>query len=91
LTGCNDGWDVVTVPPLPGCISQGRTIKEAKENVKKAISLYLEPEEEIIPGKGKRNAVSAFHYVLHSIGVRCKKNLWNIKTDPFLFHRLKPI
>jgi len=77
------GWYVVTVPSLPGCITQGKTIKEAKENIKEAISLYLEPEEEIIPGKGKRRVVPAIHPVLHSIGVRCKKNLWNIKNRPF--------
>ncbi len=49
-----DGWHVVTVPSLPGCITQGKTIKETKENFRQAISLYLEPEEEIIPGKGAR-------------------------------------
>jgi predicted RNase H-like HicB family nuclease len=43
-----------TVPSLPGCITQGRTIKEAKENIKKAISRCLEPEEEIITGIGDR-------------------------------------
>ena len=54
ITKGEDGWYVVTVPSLPGCITQGKTIKEAKENIKEAISLYLEPEEEIIPGKGAR-------------------------------------
>jgi predicted RNase H-like HicB family nuclease len=54
ITKGEDGWYVVTVPSLPGCISQGRTIKEAKQNIKEAISLYLEPDEDIIPGKGAR-------------------------------------
>jgi predicted RNase H-like HicB family nuclease len=54
ITKGEDGWCVVTVPSLPGCITQGKTIKEAKENIKEAISLYLAPEEEIIPGKGAR-------------------------------------
>jgi predicted RNase H-like HicB family nuclease len=54
ITKGEDGWYVVTVPSLPGCITQGKTIKEAKENIKEAISLYLEPTEEIIPGKGAR-------------------------------------
>ncbi|MCX6685764.1 MAG: type II toxin-antitoxin system HicB family antitoxin [Methanoregula sp.] len=54
ITKGEDGWYVVTVPSLPGCITHGKTIKEAKENIKEAISLYLEPEEEIIPGKGAR-------------------------------------
>ncbi|MFA6362289.1 type II toxin-antitoxin system HicB family antitoxin [Methanoregula sp.] len=54
MTKGEDGWYVVTVPTLPGCISQGRTLKEAKHNIKEAISLYLEPDDEIIPVKGAR-------------------------------------
>jgi predicted RNase H-like HicB family nuclease len=54
ITTGEDGWYVATVPSLPGCISQGRTLKEAEENIKEAIALYLEPDEEIIPGKGAR-------------------------------------
>lgn len=38
---------MVEVPSLPGCISQGKTIKEALENIKEAIELYLEPEEDL--------------------------------------------
>lgn len=37
-----DGVYVAKVPELPGCISQGRTRKEAIENVKEAIEAYLE-------------------------------------------------
>ena len=40
-----DGWYVIEVPALPGCISQGKTKKEALENIKEAIELYLEPED----------------------------------------------
>ena len=42
-----DGWYVVEVPTLPGCISQGRTKKEALGNIKEAIELYLEPEDDL--------------------------------------------
>jgi len=42
----SDGWHVVEVPALPGCISQGKTKKEALENIKEAIELYLEPEDD---------------------------------------------
>ena len=34
-----NGWDVVTVPALPGCITQGKTFDEAKVNAKEAIEL----------------------------------------------------
>ncbi|HVN73347.1 MAG TPA: type II toxin-antitoxin system HicB family antitoxin [Methanoregula sp.] len=54
ITKGEDGWYVVTVPSLPGCISQGRTLKDAKKNIKEAISLWLEPDEDILPGEGAR-------------------------------------
>ncbi|HOC32002.1 MAG: type II toxin-antitoxin system HicB family antitoxin [Armatimonadetes bacterium] len=31
-------------PELPGCVSAGRDEAEALENIREAISLYLEPE-----------------------------------------------
>ena len=37
-----DGIFVAEVPSLPGCISQGRTRKEALDNIRQAIELYLE-------------------------------------------------
>ena len=36
-----DGMFVVECPTLPGCISQGKTRKEAVENIKDAINAYL--------------------------------------------------
>ncbi|GAB6283992.1 MAG: hypothetical protein STSR0009_01910 [Methanoregula sp.] len=36
-----DGWYIVTVPALPGCVSQGKTEKEAKKNIAEAIELHL--------------------------------------------------
>jgi len=38
-----DGGYSVTVPSLPGCISEGNSKKEALKNIKEAILLYLEP------------------------------------------------
>lgn len=37
-----DGVYVAEVPALAGCISQGRTREEALENIRDAISAYLE-------------------------------------------------
>ena len=37
-----DGGFVVSVPALPGCISQGDTREEALANIREAISLYVE-------------------------------------------------
>lgn len=33
---------VADVPELPGCMSQGKTIEAALDNVREAIALYLE-------------------------------------------------
>ena len=35
------GWFTVTVPALPGCISQGKNRKEALGNIREAIELHL--------------------------------------------------
>jgi len=36
-----EGGFTVTVPTLPGCISEGETIEEALNNIKEAIELYI--------------------------------------------------
>ncbi len=41
----------VWVPGLPGCWSQGKTEKEALENIKDAIQAYLETVEELSKDK----------------------------------------
>ena len=35
------GYYVAEVPALPGCVSQGQTITEAKANIKEAITGWL--------------------------------------------------
>jgi predicted RNase H-like HicB family nuclease len=39
------GYYVAEVPAMPGCVSQGRTKKEAKENIGEAIQGWLEVME----------------------------------------------
>ena len=46
ITKGEDGYWVAEVPVLPGCISQGKTRKEAMENIKEAAELCLECMEE---------------------------------------------
>ncbi len=41
-----DGYFVVEVPSLPGCISQGKTREEALANIEEAIALYIEVLQE---------------------------------------------
>jgi len=37
-----EGGYTVNVPALPGCITYGETLEEAKDNAKEAIELYVE-------------------------------------------------
>ena len=46
LEPSSEGGFTVYVPSLPGCISEGNTKKEALQNIKEAIELYLEPVED---------------------------------------------
>ena len=37
ITTGEDGWYIAECPALPGCISQGKTLDQALENIKDAI------------------------------------------------------
>ncbi len=56
----DDGGYVVTVPALPGCVSQGDTREEALRNIEEAIEIYLEDVKaagETIPSEEGREYV----------------------------------
>lgn len=40
-----EGGYTVYVPALQGCISQGETVEESLKNIKEAIKLYLEADD----------------------------------------------
>lgn len=42
-----DGWIIVTCPEVPGAISQGRDMEEAREMIKDAVQLVLETNREL--------------------------------------------
>ncbi|MHC4443935.1 MAG: type II toxin-antitoxin system HicB family antitoxin [Planctomycetota bacterium] len=46
LEQSDEGGFTVTVPGLPGCISEGQTREDALKNIREAIELYLEPVED---------------------------------------------
>ncbi len=56
------GGYTVTIPALPGCISEGETFDEALANIKEAAELYLEvlkEKGEKIPGENDGEVVVA--------------------------------
>lgn len=57
-----EGGYTVTIPSLPGCISEGDTFEEALKNIKEAAELYLEvmrerKEEDLFSKESKRNII----------------------------------
>lgn len=42
----DEGGFTAYVPSLPGCISEGDTLEDARKNIREALALYLEPTEE---------------------------------------------
>jgi len=53
LEESEEGGYTITVPSLPGCISEGETKEEALHNIREAILLYLEPvEDDLVSASG---------------------------------------
>ena len=52
-----DGYFIAECPVLPGCMSQGRTEKEALANIREAMELWLEVEAEKQARKLPKDAV----------------------------------
>jgi predicted RNase H-like HicB family nuclease len=47
-----DGWFIATVPDIPGCYTQGKSVAQVLERIKEAIEVCLEADkEEIVPLK----------------------------------------
>lgn len=44
-----DGMYVTSVPQLPGCYTQGKTLEEARVRIREAIELVLDSERDTSP------------------------------------------
>jgi len=36
-----EGWFLATVPSLPGCHTQGKTLEEARDRIREAIAAFI--------------------------------------------------
>ncbi len=52
-----DGYVVAHCPALKGCWSQGKTREEALDNMREAITLYLEPTPDEVAASGEREVL----------------------------------
>jgi predicted RNase H-like HicB family nuclease len=53
-----EGWIMVSIPAVPGVLSQGRTREEARANVLDALALMLSPEP---PAEGDERERELLH------------------------------
>lgn len=51
-----DGWIMATVPELPGAVTQGRNLEEARSMIKEAVELLLESYREHATREAPANA-----------------------------------
>lgn len=51
-----DGYFVASIPELPGCHTQGKTLEEVRKRIREAIRLYLEVHKELKEEKAKAPA-----------------------------------
>ena len=47
LEPSDEGGYTVSVPALPGCLSEGDSREEALQNIREAIELYLETDDSV--------------------------------------------
>jgi predicted RNase H-like HicB family nuclease len=59
----NNGWYVAQCAQVPAAITQGKTIEEAKTNLKEAIELILECEKEEVLKRIKERQGVVFHEI----------------------------
>ncbi len=52
-----DGWIMATVPELPGAVSQGRDMVEAREMIKDAVALLIQSYRENAAKDAPGNAI----------------------------------
>ena len=45
------GWFVASVPELPGCYTQGKTLERVRARIKEVIKLVLEADEDVKKSK----------------------------------------
>ena len=56
-TPIEDGWIMATVPELPGAVTQGKDLDEARAMIKEAVELLLESYRENAAKDAPGNAI----------------------------------
>jgi len=51
-----DGVYVASVPELPGCYTQGKTLEQVRDRIKEVIELILESDKKLVNEKVKQKS-----------------------------------
>ena len=65
-----DGIYVASVPELPGCYTQGKTVEEVRKRIKEAIKLVLESDKDIKKEKLNSPQGSSHFFGVEEVTIR---------------------
>lgn len=65
-----NGVYVASVPELPGCYTQGKTLEEVRERIKEAVELVLEEEPDLKKEKLQAPKPSSHFFGIEEITIR---------------------
>lgn len=65
-----DGVYVASVPELPGCYTQGKTLEEVRKRIREAIELVLESDKDLKKEKIASPSVRSGFFGIEEITVR---------------------
>lgn len=84
------GLFVASVPELPGCYTQGKTLEQVRERVKEVIELVLESDEDVKKEKLSSPQPHSKFFSGESIGVGLlRKILRDVNLTPGQFSKLR--
>jgi predicted RNase H-like HicB family nuclease len=65
-----DGIYVASVPELPGCYTQGKTLEEVRKRIKEVIALVLETDEDLKQEKLESPKPSSHFFGIEEVTIR---------------------
>ena len=65
-----DGIYVASVPELPGCYTQGKTLEEARKRIKEVIELVLESDKDIKKEKLESPSSSGHFFGIEEVTIQ---------------------
>lgn len=78
----SDKWWAVHVEGLPGALSQGRTLNEARENIKEAIAMIIEVNEHLSGVTVQATDVLREDVIVHAVKQRASVRTRKSRRSP---------